>query len=657
MPLQLPQIVEIRQHGKVLAVVALEQKGGRIRAVGAGGRPTSFPAHRVLCATGVAVPDEDVAVAQVEQYEREQQQRLPDVDTLTLWELASESWRSASLADLAGLLQPDPDGRAAALVLRAIVTDGLRFKVRADDVLVHSAEEVEAALQRQREASRRRVVREATVAWLKGEGEEPPEGSGPLIDAVRTLAAQPNQPPSRDRGVALLGEAGLKATPASAFRVLVRRGVFDPDENLLRIRYGMDRPFAAAVSAAAEELAAAAPDFAGREDLRDVTTTAIDDPGTTEIDDALSLQPREGGGWRVGIHLADPAAVIPLDSPVDRAAASRQTTLYLPRGKRLMVPSCLSEGAASLLPGQDRPALSVLVDLDADGTWLDARICRSVIRVTRCVTYDQVDQALESETDWRVLTELAEDLRVQRFALGALDTRLAEVNPRVDTDGTVRLGVVEAASRARAMVAEWMVRANEVAARTLFDARVPAMYRCQALKHPLPENHDPTDRVAVYRATRCLGQTLLEAVPRPHAGLGLDGYVQFTSPLRRYLDLVIQRQLGALIAGDPPPFDAEAMAALVSRAQPVLSHAQIVRNGTRQYWLTRWLEQHEGDVLDVVVLDRVGKRLRVEIVPLSWRRLYRPPRRLEPGQKIQLRVRSADARADEVKFELLDDPE
>jgi len=95
---------------------------------------------------------------------------------------------------------------------------------------------------------------------------------------------------------------------------------------------------------------------------------------------------------------------------------------------------------------------------------------------------------------------------------------------------------------------------------------------------------------------------------------------------------------------------------VVARAQPVLSHAQIVRGGTRQYWLTRWLEQHVGDELDAVVLDRVGKRLRIDLVDLSWRRLYRPPRRVEPGQRVRLRVRSADARADEARFELLDDP-
>ncbi len=657
MALQLPQIVEIRQHGKVLAVAALELKGGRIRAVGAGGRPTSIPIQRVLCATGVAVPDEAIAVAQVEQYEREQHQRLADVDTLTLWELASEArWRTTSLAELAGLLDPDADGRTAALVLRAVITDDRHFKVRADDVLVHTADEVEAAAEREHEARRRQAVREATVAWLKGEADEAPDGSHRLVDAVRSLAAQPNQPPAKDRGVALLREAGLKDTPAGAFRVLVRRGVFEPDQNLLRIRYGMERPFSAKVRAQAEDLAEAALDLSDREDLRHLTATAVDDPGTTEIDDALSLQPREDGGWQVGVHLADPAALIPLDSDVDRAAARRQTTLYLPRGKRLMIPSCLSEAAASLLPDRDRPALSVLIDLDAAGARLGARICRSVVRIDRCVSYEQVDEALESSADWRTLTELAEGLRDERIARGALDTRLPEVNPRVNADGTVELWVVEAASRARAMVAEWMVRANEVAAHTLFDARVPAMYRCQDLKHPLPEDHEPADRHKVYRATRCLGQTLLEAVPRPHAGLGLDAYVQFTSPLRRYLDLITQRQLGALLAGAAPPLDAEALAAVVARAQPVLSHAQIVRGGTRQYWLTRWLEQHVGDELDAVVLDRVGKRLRIDLVDLSWRRLYRPPRRVEPGQRVRLRVRSADARADEARFELLDDP-
>lgn len=655
MALRLPQIVEIRQHGTVLAVAALEEAGGRIRAVGVGGRPTSFPAQRVLCATGVTVPSEEDAVAAVEAYEREQQRRLAGVDTATLWELAHEAWRTATLADLAGLLEPDADGATQGLVLRAIVADRLHFKIRADDVQIHTPDEVEAALRAEEEAARRLRLRERTVAWLSGDLEARPEGADALLDAVRHLAAAPSQPPAKDAGATLMRDAGLKDSPGSAYRTLVARGVFEPDVNLLRIRYGMDRRFSASVRAEAEQLAGAEVPPGGRADLRDLELTAIDDPGTTEIDDALSLEPRPGG-WRVGIHLAEPGAVIPVDCAVDREAARRQTTLYLPRGKRLMLPPVLSEGAASLLPGADRPALSVLVDLGGDGSWQRARMVRSVIRVRRTLSYDEVDAALDSDAELTTLVELAEALRRERLAGGALDTRLHEINPSVGGDGLVELHEVRATSRARAMVAEWMVRANGEAARLLWENRVPAAFRGQDLKRPLPDEHDPTDRLSVYRATRCLGQTLLDAVPRRHCGLGLDAYVQITSPLRRYMDLVTQRQLSAHLAGEPPPMDAEAMAAAVSRAQPVLSHAQIVRGGTRQFWLTRWLEQHAGAELDAVVLDTAGRRVRIEIEALSWRRMYRPPRPLEPGQRIRLRVGVASARADQVELELLPQP-
>ncbi len=656
MALKLPQIVEIRQHGKVLAVAALEDKGGRIRAVGAGGRPTSFPAQRVLCATGVAVPSEEGAAAAVEEYERGQERRLGDMDTATLWELASEAWRTATLAQLASLLGgAGADGETQGLVLRAIVADRRHFKIRADDVLIHTREEVEAAIGREEEARRRQLLRDETIAWLRGDRDARPAGADSLVDAVRDLAAAPNQPPAKHAGTTLMRDAGLKDTPASAFRVLAARGVFEPDVNLLRIRYGMDRPFSGSVCAEADQLAGAGFSLDDRVDLRALALTAIDDPGTTEIDDALSLEARDDG-WRVGVHLAEPGAVVPGTSGVDREAARRQTTLYLPRGKRLMLPPVLSEGAASLLPGADRPALSVIIDLGADGSWRGAQVVRSVVRVGRTLSYDEVDASLDTDGELGTLVALAEALKRQRIAGGALDTRLPEVNPSVRDDGVVDLWVVHATSRARAMVAEWMVRANGEAARLLWDARLPAVYRCQELKRPLPTQYDPEDRLSVYRATRCLAQTLLDAVPRRHAGLGLDAYVQITSPLRRYMDLVTQRQLSAHLAGEEPPLDAEAMAAAVSRAQPVLSHAQIVRGGTRQYWLTRWLEQHAGTELDAVVLDTAGRRVRVEIEALSWRRLIRPSRPLEPGQRIRFRAGAANARAEQVELELLPDP-
>jgi exoribonuclease II len=656
MALKLPQIVEIRQHGKVLAVAALEDKGGRIRAVGVGGRPTSFPAQRVLCATGVAVPSEGEAVAAVEEYEREQERRLGDTDTVTLWELASEAWRTATLAQLASLLgEPGADGATQGLVLRAIVADRLHFKIRADDVLIHTPDEVEAALQREEEARLRQILRDETIAWLRGDLDNRPEGADSLVDTVRDLAAASNQPPAKHAGATLMRDAGLRDTPASAFRTLVARDVFEPDVNLLRIRYGMDRPFSGSVRAEADQLAGAGFAVDDRVDLRDLNLTAIDDPGTTEIDDALSLEAR-ADGWRVGVHLAEPGAVVPGTSGVDREAARRQTTLYLPRGKRLMLPSVLSEGAASLIPGADRPALSVIIDLDAAGSWLGAKVVRSVVRIGQTLSYDEVDARLDTDSELGTLVVLAEALRSQRLAGGALDTRLPEVNPSVGEGGAVDLWVVEATSRARAMVAEWMVRANGEAARLLWDARVSVVYRCQELKRPLPQEYDPEDRLSVYRATRCLGQTLLDAVPRRHAGLGLDAYVQITSPLRRYMDLVTQRQLSAHLAGEEPPLDAEAMAAAVALAQPVLSHAQIVRGGTRQFWLTRWLEQHAGAELDAVVLDTAGRRVRIEIEALSWRRMIRPSRPLEPGQRIRLRVSAANARDEQVELELLPDP-
>jgi len=653
----LPQIVEIRQHGVVTAVAALREDRDRYASVDATGRALVLHPARIVCWTGVPAPTEpDEVSAALRRYETSQAAAVADVDVQTLWELAGGEGDATTLQALASLLEPAADGATAARVLRALVADGVRFKVRSDDVLVLSAAQIETNRRAREEARRLAALRAAVIGWLQtGEG-APPEGGGFLLDGVRGLAAAPEQPPARDAGVALLKEAGLDASPHGAFELLVQRGVFGPHENLLRIRYGMDRLFSRSVLADAAARADGGWSSDGRLDLRDLRVISIDDEGTTEVDDALSVQRRPGGGVRGGGHRAEPGALIPAGCPGDREAARRCTTLYLAEGRRLMMPPAVAEGAASLRVGADRPALSVQIELDADGALVHSEVHRSVVRVTEAIPYGEVDRRLDADEDLAALSAAAEQLRAGRIESGAVETELTEVSPRVVHGDEVRLRVLAPGSPARRMVAEWMVRANQAAARACWQARVPTLYRHQELApgaaSPAELLTDRTDLFAAFRATRGLGHTLLDRVPRRHHGLGLDEYVQITSPLRRYMDLVLQRQLSAHLAGEAPPLDDDGLAEVAREVQPVLSRSRIVSAGSRDYWLCRWLQLHPDEVLDAVVLERQGRRVRVVIESLAWRLPLRPDRRLEEGERIRVVAERADPRAGRPRLKL-----
>jgi len=652
--MQLPQIVEIRRHGTVVAVVALDEDRGRIRAVDAGGRECSFPAPRVLCETGVVPASADPAAAAQEaaRYERQQVIAADGIDVGELWARAHPTLQTASLQQLAALTTPEPSGVDAAAVLRAIVADGRRFRVRASDVEVLGAAQVEAAEQRRLQEIRRAEVRGATVRWLRGEADSAPAEAEDLVDALRRYAAQPDQPPARDPAAVLLREAGLEATPAEACRVLQRRGIFEPDENLLLIRHGLDSDFPPEVLQAAERFAASGPEPSSRRDLRDWPTVSIDEEGTTEVDDALSIRPLDGGGARVGIHLADPGAFFAPGSAVDREARARQTTLYLPDRKRLMLPASLSEGAASLTSGLERPALTVLVEFDADGRQTGAEIFRSLVVVDRAVGYAEADREIERGGELSLLAELAERSRRRRIAAGAVETESESFTPVVGPDGAVELRRSSDASGARKTVAEFMVRANRIVARYCRDHRIPVPYRRQELREPLPEGLDLSDPHGVFLATRCLGKAWADLRPGRHHGLALDPYVQVTSPLRRYLDLVSQRQLTAHLASQAPPLDEEGIVEQIREARPVLSKAQRVSAGSRDYWLLRWLQGRVGRVVEAVVQKKQRRGVRLELIESKYRVTWRPPRHVRAGERLMLRVEAVDPLAGKVELAL-----
>lgn len=648
----LPQIVDVRQHGGVASVALLEADGPRYRGVDSRAAAVRVVEARVLCWTGEPVPpggSQAVADA-VRAFERRQDEAATAVDVAALWEKAQGLGDEVSLPGLAALIEPEPDGSLVSRVLRALIADGLRFRVRATDVQVVSADSVAARLAAEEEEARQKKRQQAFIGWIRGGDGRPPEDGDEQVEQLKQLAARVGQVSSRDPGAAAMLAAGREGTPAAAFRLLVERGLFGEHENLALIRHGLGAPFSDEVARDAQGLAGDLARIladASRRDLRHLHTVSIDYADTREIDDALSVEILGSGVTRVGIHLAEPGALIPVDGPVDRAAFERQGTLYLPEGSVPMLPPGIGQGAATLARGEDRPSLSVLIDFDAGGREVDVELCRSVVRVDEAVPYPEMDRRLaegragELATAWR----LAQGLRERRLAAGALETSNVGVNPEIDAGGRLSLHRVDPATPAHRMVAEWAIRANRAAAALAVDAGLPVPFRSQALSEPWPADLDPADPYQVFCATRCLDQVRTDTSPGPHAGLGVDAYLQFTSPLRRYLDLLAQRQISAHLAGEAPPLDGEAFRAAIAAAEPVIARSRIVSAGSREYWMLRWLEDHGEAPLPAVVLEVRRRRVRVELLDLALRAWWRPEDPVEPGARVELEVAEVDARA------------
>lgn len=348
-----------------------------------------------------------------------------------------------------------------------------------------------------------------------------------------------------------------------------------------------------------------------RRDLTGLPAFAIDDEGNLDPDDALSLD-----GDRLWVHVADAAALIPPDSPVDREARARGATLYLPETTIPMLPAAaVPRLGLGLL--EISPALSFGLSLDAEGVVIDVEITPSWVRVQR-LSYEAVELRLEEEP-FRRLYELAERHQARRRANGAIFIDLPEVKMTVST-GQVSIKPVPRL-RSRMLVAEAMVMAGEAAARFALARNLPFPFTTQEAAVDIPDRA-PASLAGMYALRRSLRPRQYRSLPGPHGGLGLDVYTQITSPLRRYLDLVAHQQLRTLLRGGEP-LDAQAVIERIGAAETVAAGVRRAERLSREHWTMVYLQQHpqwqgEGILVEkrqprsVALIPELGMETRIK---------------------------------------------
>jgi len=658
--------------GLALGVVAAEEKQ-RLRIVLERGREQRLAPARVVAVVepGGAVPG-GTPEARAAAGERAaaallRVRELADaIDVPVLWEIIDEGAGGGELAvsELAELALEVDGGDAHAATLWALAQDGLHFQRRGDRWSPRAAEDVERLLRQRRveaeRASETAALTERLRAAVAGDAFDPAGGvlERRWLEALEQFAIFDDALPDGMRGVALeaLAASGQRYDrPAEgAFRLLRRLGRFDSDdENLQLLRYGLRTEFPDEVIAAAAAAVAAAggADDATRLDLRHLEAVSIDGAHTREIDDLLSLE-RCSDGWRLGVHIADPAALIEQGGLLDREAESRTLTRYLPDVRLTMLPSLLAEDAASLVAGRDRPALSFLARLDEAGSILDFEIARSRVRSRARQDYAEADRAIRSGTSpWSpLLRDLAEVGRAREGAReqrGAVLIRGAEVDLHVLNDGTIELERLDADSPSRRAVTEAMVLAGEIAARYCVEQGLPAIYRRQARPHDLPPlpPGGVQDPVGARALRRRLKRADVSLEPGPHASLGLEAYLQVTSPLRRYQDLALHRQIASRLRGDPEPaYDAEALRRVAATAERAEIEARRAERAADDYWTLRFLESRLGAVVGATVVD-VAPRPIVQLHETLWQQSLASLGAVEPGAEVQLRVERVNPRA------------
>jgi exoribonuclease-2 len=392
---------------------------------------------------------------------------------------------------------------------------------------------------------------------------------------------------------------------------------------------------------------------AQRQDLTHLDIITIDGERTRDFDDALSLE-AVPDGWRLGIHIADVSATVLPQTLLDLEAQARGTSIYLPERRLPMLPEELSENIVSLLVYQQRLALSFLVTLSPDAEIKDWVIVPSLIAVQRRLTYHEVDSLLNQDQQLTTLSHLTRRLKERRLSRGGYELKLPEVWVTFTPQGDTQVVVEDQETASRQLVAEAMVLANSLAARFLADQGIAALYRGQ------PEPREPikpaTDKslLELWQDRRRLSRVVMDLTPSPHWGLGLPCYTFATSPIRRYLDLVIHRQILATVSGHPPIYTPDALEQILATIEPAMRRAGQLKTRRLRYWLLKHLSTRIGQKLEALVLESLPHRYRLMLPDILLEFFMAAPAtmKLSPGDAVLVRLDRVNPREDQIKVSL-----
>ncbi|HVT43126.1 MAG TPA: ribonuclease R [Thermoanaerobaculia bacterium] len=363
-------------------------------------------------------------------------------------------------------------------------------------------------------------------------------------------------------------------------------------------KYSIPHEFPVEVIAAAESipLDVSQAEIAAREDLRERQIVTIDGETAKDFDDAVEVTRLENGNHRLGVHIADVAHYVREGSTLDREAFERGTSVYFPGRAVPMLPERLSNGICSLNPRVDRLTFSVEVEIDGRGRFVDRRIFKSVIRTVERMTYTEVNAILTDPTAlleeryghllplFGRMRDLYEILRRRREARGSIDFDLPEADVLLGEEGEIESIRASERNIAHRLIEELMLVANEIVAQQLIFAAQPGVFRVheppdfqklsdlktilKEFRHSLradPEDVRPGELQRVLHdiagtpEERFLSEIILRTMKRAfyleepigHFALALQHYCHFTSPIRRYPDLIVHRMLGELLADGP----------------------------------------------------------------------------------------------------------
>lgn len=592
--------------------------------------------------------------------------KMGEIDLELLWEALRATGTPGDVQTITRDYFGSDSPVALSAMARRLLTDPVRFQRQGLQFSARSESEI-AELETLRQArAERAALRERQKNWLAAmlDPQAPatdgnvPEELQPLLKLIADYLICGFNSDAVNQLAAVAGKMSLRE---AALRLLKRTGTLPAEADEFLLLNGIHASFPAPVLEQADtitEISANPADWTGRQDYTAQASFSIDDETTLEIDDALAIENGDDDTCTVYVHLADPAHYVGKNDLLDQAAIDRPLSLYLPTTTVTMFPPRLGCDLASLKAGVPRPAITVRVRLNTDGDQLDWELCRSVIRVKKRLTYTEADALMASPStsgasDLVRLHQLASRLQARREQAGAVMLNRPELRIRVEGED-IQVSVDNQETPSHILVREFMILANHLAACYALRHEIPVIYRTQEAASEPVHSVTPYDPVDFDLQVRKMRKTRLSTYPQGHFGLGLDLYTQVSSPIRRYADLVIQRQLAAHLAGDPLPYTQAELFAVLDNVESTASQNRALEREARRFWIIAYLHKHAAETTLTGTIVRVdGNLVLAELDNFCERGVVITRERLQPGQTVTLKLAEAIPKTGRLAFSLL----
>jgi len=466
-----------------------------------------------------------------------------------------------------------------------------------------------------------------------------------------------------------------KISPLALIRDLLLDSETISETELLEARFGIAEDFSSDVK---KEIHKVKQDLDGYLDIRRLGFFSIDDPETRDFDDAIAFLVNEDGTMTFHVAVTDIAGAILPGSAIDREAFSRASSCYMPDRVIPMLPEELSFDRLALMADSERGALVLSVKVQPDGEITGRQISLARIQVMVNMTYDQADdwivkgQRLAENPTANELALKADELSAERILAYSFYkmSKLIKIwqKKRLDAgavilqrndlkieekDGEVSLKVLRSDSQSRQLIAEAMILYNNKLAEYCLERKIPLLYRSQQLLDNVKGQWlDANDKHRIFEAISGMHKAELTVRPAPHEGLGLDLYCQCTSPIRRYSDLVLQRQMRCSLMQEDLPFSVEE--ALLSLALEVEERAGLCARAEqykKNQKIQAYFKAHKEETFKAILLkqrpfDAIAE---LQYFPIQFR--ISNTKDLKAGEVFEVCIRTADPLRNKLLFE------